>query len=62
MLPVRKERELDMIRGKMLVNCATRQELCDFLTYVSNLETLVEEASNDDFWGSEGWRHMIGWD
>lgn len=59
-MPLRKERELDMIRGKMLVNRATQQELQDFLLYVSKLEELVAEADSEDFWGSNGWRYHIG--
>jgi len=58
---LRTERELDMIRGKMLVNAATQDELHDFLRYVSVLESLVEDASMEDFYGTEGWRHHIGW-
>lgn len=61
-MKLKSERELDMIRGKMLVGAATSDELQAFLTYVSTLEGLVEEASKEDFWGSEGWRHKIGWD
>ena len=59
---VRSEREIDMIRGKMLVAAATAKELQDFLVYVQILETLVDQASNEDFYGTEGWRHLIGWD
>ena len=56
------EKELDMIRGKMLVNAATKKEISYFLFYVSKLEELVEKASIEDFYGSEGWQHYIGWD
>lgn len=56
------ERELDMIRGKMMVGAATPVELRDFLIYVSSLESLVEEASMEDFYGTEGWRRRLGWD
>jgi hypothetical protein len=35
-----------MIRGKMLVNAATKEEL---------LELLVEEGSLEDFWGIVHW-------
>lgn len=56
------ERELNMIRGKMLVAAATPEELRAFLSYVTLLESLVEEASNEDFYGTEGWRHRVGWD
>lgn len=56
------EKELDAIRGKMLVGHATASELQDFLNYVLALEELVEWASMEDFYGTEGWRHRIGWD
>lgn len=56
------ENELDKIRGKMLVGKATRQELSEFLKYVSAIEGLVEDASLEDFYGTEGWRHQLGWD
>ena len=62
MIEVKSEREINMIRGKMLVNAATRDELHDFLTYVTALEVMVEEASRDDFYGTEGWSHRLGWD
>ena len=55
------EREMDVIRGKMLVNKASQGELHQFLKYVSFLEGLVEEASMEDFFGTEGWRHLAGW-
>jgi hypothetical protein len=60
--PLKKQRELDMIRGKMLVGAASIEELHDFLRYVSALEGLVEEASLGDFYGSEGWQHHLGID
>ena len=55
-------RELDTIRGKMIVGKATAQELQDFLHYVNAIEGLLEEASNEDFYGTEGWQHRIGLD
>ena len=60
-MKLRSEKEIDMIRGKMLVNAATKEELHDFLFYVSELESLVEEASMEDLYGTEGWRHKLGW-
>lgn len=59
---IESERKLLEIRGKMLVNKATQKELHAFLTYVSVIEGLVEEASIEDFYGTEGYRHRIGWD
>jgi len=60
-MKVRPENEIDIIRGKMLVNAATQEELHDFLRYITTLESLVEEASQEDFYGTEGWRHRLGW-
>lgn len=54
------ERELDTIRGKMLVNAATQEELHAFLHFVAALERLVDEADLDDYFGTEGWRHRLG--
>lgn len=58
--PLKSQRELDTIRGKMLVAAATQEELHDFLHYVSALESLCDEAECDDVFGTEGWRHAIG--
>ncbi len=55
-------RELDTIRGKMLVNKASQEELHKFLNYVGEVEMLVEEASMEDFYGTEGWQHRLGLD
>lgn len=55
-----KMRELDTIRGKMMVGHATPEEMRDFLTYVSALEGLIEDASIEDFYGTEGWQHKLG--
>lgn len=62
MKKLKSEREIDEVRGKMLVNAATKDELHAFLDYVNALEALIEEASNEDFFGSEGWQHRLGWD
>jgi hypothetical protein len=59
-MTLKTERELNVIRGKMLVAAASPMELQDFLTYVTALEALVEEASMEDFYGTEGWRRRIG--
>jgi len=58
----RTEREIDMIRGKMTVGAATLLEVEDFLQYVDVLESMVEEAAQDDIYGTEGWKHSVGWE
>ena len=55
------EKELNIIRGKMMINAATQYETDKILEYINTLEALVEEASDADFYGTEGWRHRIGW-
>ena len=34
----------------------------EFQDIVKKIVDLVEEASCEDFWGSKGWRHRMGWD
>ena len=58
---MRPEKELNIIRGKMMINAATQYETDKILEYINTLEALVEEASDADFYGTEGWRHRIGW-
>ena len=48
--------------GKMMVGAATAEEQRDFFTYVNEIEELVEEASIEDFYGTEGWQHRLGLD
>lgn len=59
---LKSEREIDTIRGKMLCGAADNDEIKDFLSYVIKLEELVENASCEDFYGTEGWKHSIGWE
>ena len=61
-MKIKSTSELNTIRGKMMVGHATAEELRDFLTYVSALEGLVEDASCEDFYGTEGWQHHLGID
>lgn len=58
---VKTEQEIDMIRGRMLAGHTTVKELHEFLYYVTVLESLIDEAENEDFYGTEGWRHRVGW-
>ena len=46
------QRELDVIKGKMLCGKAGPGEIQEFLTYVTALEELVEDVSNMDFYGT----------
>ena len=57
---LKSEKELDTIRGKMLVAHATQEELHDFLRYVSVLESLLDAEELVDAFGTEGWKHHVG--
>jgi hypothetical protein len=56
------EREINIIRGKLVAGAASRKEIERFLVYVSAIEALVEEASDQDVYGTEGYQHRLGWD
>lgn len=55
-------RDLGIIRGKLSTLTATKEEVEKFLKYVTDLEELVGEASEQDFYGTEGWEHRLGLD
>lgn len=68
---LKSERELDTIRGKLLISgnkgfvathAASQKEINDFLFFVGELEQLLDEADLDDYFGTEGWRHRLGID
>jgi hypothetical protein len=58
-MKVKSSREINIIRTKILVGDANKEDIQDFLYYVSLVESLVEEASDEGFYGTEGWRKRI---
>lgn len=54
------ERELNIIRGKIIVGQASPEEVDDFMTYVYKMEELLNDADCSDFFGTEGWKRYIG--
>lgn len=65
---LKNKEEIDIIKGKLHCfigvenehSCASKEDILNFLKYVKSLEELVEEASQQDFYGTEGWQHKIG--
>lgn len=45
-----------------MVGHQTQQELVDFLQIIQQFESMLDEADEDDYFGTEGWRHRLGWD
>jgi len=56
---MKTEKELNIIRGKMSVGKANETEILEFMEYVDKLEELVEQASNEDFYGTQGWKYTV---
>jgi hypothetical protein len=54
-------KELNTIRGKAIVGAATPQELMQVFGHIDILETKMEELDCDDFFGTEGFRHFLGY-
>lgn len=50
-----------MIRGKLLVGATDHAENRQLLSYIAELEILLDDADGDDVWGTEGWRRRVGW-
>jgi hypothetical protein len=55
------EKEYNRIVGKLAINL-DKEEWNDFLNVLNKFEELLEIADEDDFFGTEGWKHYIGWD
>jgi len=54
------EQELNIIRGKSLVERASASELMQVFGHYDLLEQKLDELDYQDFFGTEGWRHFFG--
>ncbi len=55
-----KQKELNIICGKACVGHATIDELLSIFHYVDELQELLDETDQDDYFGPEGWRACVG--
>lgn len=55
------EKQLNTIRGKSLVGHASPKEILSVFEHLDTLEEKLTEADDDDFFGTEGWRHWVGY-
>lgn len=53
---------IERIRGRLEINQANQADINIFLDYHDAVVALVEEASNEDFYGTEGYERRLGWD
>jgi len=52
--------QINQVKGKMAVDGEiSHEEVMELLRYIKGLEEMVEDASNDDFFGTEGWERMM---
>lgn len=54
------DKELNIIRGKAIVGHATPEEILSIFSHLDSLESKLDETQEDDFFGTEGWRHFFG--
>jgi len=52
--------ELNFIRGKASVGHATPKEILSVFEHYDLLEMELDLREEDDFFGTEGWRHSFG--
>jgi hypothetical protein len=55
-----KESELNQIRGKSMVGAATPKEIISVFQHYDLIEAGLNELDEEDFFGTEGWRHFFG--
>lgn len=53
------EKERNIIRGKALVGHATPDEILSVFAHYDLMEMKMDELEVDDFFGTEGWRHLF---
>jgi len=53
------ESEQNIIRGKNIVGKASKEDIDRLFEYLDALEMLLDEADEEDTYGTEGWRHHL---
>lgn len=53
---------LNTVRGKAIAGHASPAEILAVFQHLDELEDLLDEADEDDVFGTEGWRHRLGID
>lgn len=61
-MKVQTEKTLNIIRGKNIVAAATADDVNKLLEHIDALEDFLDEQDEDDVFGTEGWRHLLGLD
>ena len=61
-MPVQRDKVINVIRGKNLTGHADKDDIDILLDHIDSLERWLDEKEEDDFFGTEGWRHCVGLD
>lgn len=57
------EKEYNICIGTILAGKPLDVTLAhSFVETLVEFESMLDDADSDDYFGSEGWRHMVGWD
>lgn len=54
------DKELNIIRGKVMVGHATTKEILSVFSHLDEIEYELDKLDLEDALGTEGWRHLIG--
>lgn len=53
-------KQLNIIRGKVIAGAATTKEILSVFGHLDQLEVKLDDMDQDDFFGTEGWRYLLG--
>lgn len=54
------QRETDILTGKALVGAMTKGDQVRAMEHLNLLYFALDEKDDEDFFGTEGWRHHFG--
>lgn len=50
------------VKGQILSGSADHEDVVDWMNVIEKVFEMVDEASCEDFYGTEGYKHALGWD
>jgi hypothetical protein len=57
------EKEFNVCIGKILAGKGLSEEdAINFVEDVNEMQSMLDDGDQEDYFGSEGWRHRMGWD
>jgi hypothetical protein len=58
-----EERDYNVCIGKILAGKPLNDEEANmFVDVLREFESMLDEGDQEDFYGTEGWHHRMGWD